>query len=85
MRSRDATHLVDAVQRLDQLIAQAEVDDGLERWRVYFRDDLDVVFRARNNVRWGEFISDRNLAAAARIAERLVEVGEKTTTGEELA
>ena len=46
----------------------------LTRWLEMFSDELDVVWRARNNVRWGEWISDGNVEAAMRMAEKLLDL-----------
>jgi hypothetical protein len=43
----------------------------LTRWINLFRDDLETVRRARNNIVFNEYIEDDNLAAAADIADRL--------------
>jgi len=45
----------------------------ITRWLVLFADELQVVWRARNNVQWGEWISDGNVAAAMQIAEKLLD------------
>lgn len=44
----------------------------LIRWLGLFSDELETVRRARNNVVWGEFISDDNVAAAVQIAETIL-------------
>lgn len=50
----------------------AEPDPLLRRWIKLFRDDYEVVRRARNNIVYTEPISDGNLAASAQIAERIL-------------
>ena len=42
------------------------------RWLVLLADELQTVWRARNNVKWGDWISDGNVAAAMQIAEKLL-------------
>ena len=46
----------------------------LSRWLETFAGELELVWRARNNVRWGEWISDGNVEAAMRMAERLLDL-----------
>ena len=46
----------------------------LSRWLDTFASELELVWRARNNVRWGEWISDGNVEAAMRMAERLLDL-----------
>lgn len=50
--------------------------DALVRWLALFSEELDAVWRARNNIRWGQWISDGNVAAAAQMAERLLRLAE---------
>lgn len=52
----------------------AEPSEVLARWLTLFGDELETVRRARNNVVYGEPISDGNLAAAAQIAERILQL-----------
>jgi hypothetical protein len=42
------------------------------QWLEMFGDELETVRRARNNIEWGEYISDGNVAAAVQIAERVL-------------
>lgn len=46
----------------------------LDRWLVLFADELETVRRARNNILWKQPISNGNVAAAVRIAERLLQL-----------
>lgn len=50
--------------------------DFLVRWINVFSDHLEIVRRARNNIIYREPLDDNNVAAAAQIAERLLEAAQ---------
>lgn len=65
------------------IIALAPTERGgvpahlLTRWANLLSEEIDTVKRARNNVLYNVPLDDRNLAAAADIAEMLVEAAQK--------
>lgn len=52
----------------------AEPSPLLARWLTLFGDDLETVRRAKNSVLYQEPVTDGNLAAAAQIAERILQL-----------
>lgn len=54
----------------------AEDTGALARWEATFRDDIDEVLRARNNITVGASISMENLRSAVKLGERLADVAE---------
>lgn len=58
-------------------------DKLLVRWLEMFGEELDTVRRARNNVVWGDYISDGNVAAAAQIAEQILHLARMTAPATE--
>lgn len=59
----------------------AEDTGALARWEATCRAEIDVVFRARNNITTGVSISVENLRAAVQLAERLTDMAEATDDG----
>lgn len=75
-RGELALRLTTAAVKLGAYLAE---DTGaLATWEATFRDDIDVVLRARNNITIGVSISMENLRAAVQIGERLADVAETT-------
>lgn len=57
--------------------------DLMVRWIEMFANELETVRRARNNVEWGEYISDGNVAAALQIAERILQLAKTAAQADE--
>ena len=62
------------LQRLAAPVRGGRPSAMLDRWLVLFSDELETVRRARNNILWKQPISNGNVAAAVRIAERLLQL-----------
>jgi hypothetical protein len=62
------------VYGLREVLSQPRAQEVLRRWRSVFREELDLVRRARNSVAHGRDIGDDNLENAVTFAQRLLDL-----------